>query len=171
MGFGFRSLAVLIEALTYYVASGPEELHRVMGIDWTFGGLGYGYAVIGNPVAGEEHRHELVHILLSRTTVERPTHSLINEGLVVRYGGSMGQTFPELVTEYAGHLAARPEITLNTILEDNSPDKGWNVAGAVVVDRATRSWSRGRASGVTGPPPLALSAVDIATAHAHGGHG
>ncbi len=70
-GFGFRSLAVLLEALTYYVASGPEELHRVMGIDWTFGGLGYGYAAAGNglilsgnPLAAEENRHELVHILL-----------------------------------------------------------------------------------------------------------
>ena len=130
-----------IEALTYYVASGPEELHRVMGIDWTFGGLGYGYAVTGNnlilsgdPVAGEENRHELVHILLSRITAERPTHGLVNEGLATWYGGSMGWTFSELVTEYTGYLAARPEITLDTILEANSPDKGWNVAGAVVVE-------------------------------------
>ena len=161
-----------LEALTYYMASGPEELHRVMGIDWTFGGLGYGYAVIGNPVAGEEHRHELVHILLPRITVERPTHGFVNEGLVVRYGGSMGQTFPELLTEYAGYLAARPEITLDTILEANSPDKGWNVAGAVVVDRATRSWSRGRASGVTAPPNRWRSAPSILLLrHAHGGHG
>ena len=31
-------------------------------------------------------------------------------------------------------MAARPEITLDTILEDNSPDKGWSVAGAVIVE-------------------------------------
>ena len=36
--------------------------------------------------------------------------------------------------EYAGYLAARPEIGLDLILEDNVPDMGWNSAGAVVVD-------------------------------------
>ncbi len=45
-----------------------------------------------------------------------------------------GSDVPELLTEYAGYLAARPGITLDTILEDNSPDRGWNVAAAVVVD-------------------------------------
>ena len=101
-----------------------------MGIDWTFGGLGYGYAAAGNglilsgnPLAAEENRHELVHILLSRTTVERPTHALVNEGLATWYGGSMGQTFPELVTEYAGHLAARPEITLNRSSRTTPPTR------------------------------------------------
>ena len=130
-----------LEALTYYVASSPEELHRVMGIDRTFGGGGYGYAVpanclilSGDPVAGEENRHELVHILLSPLTADGRTHGLVNEGVATWYGGSMGRMYPELLTEYAGYLAARPGITLDTILEDNSPDRGWNVAAAVVVD-------------------------------------
>lgn len=64
-----------LEALTYYVASTPEGLHRAMGVDWTFGGTGYGYAVpanglilSGDPVAGEENRHEMMHILLAPVT-------------------------------------------------------------------------------------------------------
>ncbi len=130
-----------LEALTYYVASGPEELNRVMGIDWTFGGSGYGYAVpanglilSGDPAAAEENRHELVHILLSPLTAEGRTHGLVTEGGATWYGGSVGRTFLELLPEYAGYVAARPEITLDTILEDNSPDKGWSVAGAVIVE-------------------------------------
>ncbi len=132
-----------LEALSYYVASSPEELHRVMGIDWTFGGLGYGYAapanrliLSGDPVKEEENRHELVHILLAPLATERPTHGLVNEGVATWYGGSSGRTFPELMTEYAGYLAGRPEITLDTVLESNSPDRGWRVGGAVVVELA-----------------------------------
>lgn len=130
-----------LEALTYYVASTPERLHRAMGVDWTFGGLGYGYAapandliLSGDPVAGEENRHEMAHILLAPVTAMQPTHGLVNEGVATWYGGSSGRTRGELLREYAGYLAARPEIGLDVILEDNAPDRGWNVAGAILVD-------------------------------------
>lgn len=130
-----------LEALTYYVASTPERLHRAMGVDWTFGGLGYGYAVpannlilSGDPVAGEENRHEMAHILLTPLTGMQPTHGLVNEGVATWYGGSSGRTIGELLREYADYLAARPEIGLDVILEENAPDRGWNVAGAILVD-------------------------------------
>ena len=130
-----------LEELTYYVASTPEGLHRAMGVDWTFGGTGYGYAVpanglilSGDPVAGEESRHEMVHLLLAPVAGVLPTHGLINEGVATWYGGSSGRTRGELLGEYAEYLAARPGIGLDLILEDNVPDMGWNVAGAVVVD-------------------------------------
>ena len=126
-----------LEALTYYVASTPEGLHRAMGVDWTFGGTGYGYAVpanglilSGDPVAGEENRHEMMHILLAPVTAMQPAHGPINEGTATWYGGSSGRRRGKLLQEYADYLAARPEIGLDMILEDNVPDRGWNVAGA-----------------------------------------
>ena len=129
------------EALSYYVASTPEGLHRATGVDWTFGGTGYGYAVAvnglilsGDPVAGEESRHEMVHILPAPVAGVQPTHGLINKGVATWYGGSSGRTSGELLREYAGYLATRPEIGMDLILEDNVPDMGWNTAGAVVVE-------------------------------------
>lgn len=131
----------VLESLTYYVAPSPERLHQIMGIDWTFGGLGYGYAnpanrllLNGDPVFGEENRHELVHIILGPITAERRTHGLISEGIATWYGGSNSQAFPELMGTYAEYLADRPEISLETVLESNGPDRGWNPAGAALVD-------------------------------------
>ena len=56
----------------------------------------------------------------------------------------------ELATEYAGHLAARPEITLDIILKDNSPGQGLDRgrdgrrrSSHSVVEQRTREWSDG----------------------------
>ena len=130
-----------LQGLRYYVANGPEEVHRIMGVDWTFGALGYGYAVSGNdmilsgdPTFGEENRHEITHIILVPVVSEGLTHSLISEGLATWLGGSMGRTLPELLAEYADYLVAYPDISVDTILEANDPDRGWSPTGAVLVD-------------------------------------
>ena len=85
-------------------------------------------------MAGEENRHEMVHLLLAPVAGVQPTHGLVNEGVATWYGGSSGRTSGELLREYADYLAARPGIGLDLILEDNVPDRGWNAAGAIVVD-------------------------------------
>ncbi len=130
-----------LQNLSYYVADSPEDLHRIMGVDWTFGGLGYGYAATGNgmilsgdPTFGEENRHEITHMLLARLAAEGFTHSLIAEGIATWFGGSMGRTFPELRAEYADYLGAHPDITIDTILGNNQPDMGWRPTGAILVD-------------------------------------
>lgn len=130
-----------LDELTYYVAESPEDLHRIMGVDWTFGGLGHGYAILanqlllsGDPAFGDENRHELVHILLEPILAEGQAHGLVWEGVATWYGGSSGRSFDELVEEYSSYLSERPGLTLDTILDDNVPDRGWNVAGAVLVD-------------------------------------
>jgi hypothetical protein len=124
--------------VTYVVADGPAELHRLMGVDWTFGGLGYGYAahgtiLSGDPASGEENRHEITHMVLVPILGEGRTHAIVNEGLATRLGGSSGRTFDELLTEYATFLEANPDVTLDTILDGSSPDMGWSPAGAVIV--------------------------------------
>jgi hypothetical protein len=129
-----------IEALTYYMANSPEELHRIMGVDWTFGGTGRGYSMPWNRIVlngdvafGEENRHELAHVVLSPITAERKTHSIVVEGVATWLGGSVGRTFPELVSEYGAFLRANPTVTLDTILQGNDPDRGWSPAGAILV--------------------------------------
>jgi len=130
-----------LQRLSYYVADSPEEVHRIMGVDWTIGGLGYGYAVSGNnmilsgdPTFGEENRHEITHMVLVPLVSEGLTHSLISEGMATWLGGSMGRTFREVLAEYADYLTAYPDITVDTILEPGNPDKGWSPTGAILVD-------------------------------------
>lgn len=128
-----------LQDLTYYVASSPESLHRIMGVDWTFGGLGYGYAAganhqifSGDPTFGEENRHELSHVLLGSLLSEGPTHALISEGIATWLGGSMGRTFSELLAEYADYLRVYPEITIDSVLAANN-DEGLRPTGAVLL--------------------------------------
>lgn len=129
-----------LQRLTYYVAGSPERLHRIMGVDWTFGGLGYGYAnrandliLSGDPTFGEENRHELVHVVLGPLFAEGLTHSLMSEGIATWLGGSMGRTFPELLVEYADYLEAFPEITVDGVLAANN-DEGLRPTGAVLLE-------------------------------------
>lgn len=129
-----------IDGLTCYVASTPEELQRIMGVDWTLGGQGYGYALPWNRMIlssdagfGEENRHELVHVVLSPLLAERRTHAIINEGIATWLGGSIGRSFSALIAEYAAFLGDHPEVTIDSILETNDPDEGWNPAGAMLA--------------------------------------
>jgi hypothetical protein len=129
-----------LEDVTYYVARSPESLHRAMGIDWTFGAQGHGYALPSNQLIlsgdatfGEENRHELAHYVLMPILAERRTHGIVNEGIATWLGGSVGRTFPELHAEYAAYLRDHPDITLDAILDGDAPDRGWYPAGAVLV--------------------------------------
>lgn len=129
-----------VDSLTYVVTETREAANRVMGLDWTVGGTGYAWAnstdriiFAGDPSLGEEYRHELVHFALGPLTAAGRTHGLVNEGVATWLGGSMGHDFPSLMREYASFLERRPDVTLDAILEDNDPDKGWNPAGAALT--------------------------------------
>ena len=133
-----------LEGLTYYVADDPEEVHRIMGVGWTFGSLGYGYAspwnrliFSGDPVFGEENRHEMVHVVLGPLTGPGNTHGIVSEGVATWLGGTTGRTYEELRQEYAAHVRAHPDLTLDAILED--PNRGWNPAGALLVSMVHRA--------------------------------
>lgn len=135
------------EPFTYYLATSPEELHRIMGVDWTFGRLGHGYAIpwnrlllVGDVTFREENRHELVHYVLAPLTSTGRTHSMLSEGAATWLGGSVGRDFPELIREYARFLELRPEVDLDSILEANDPDMGWSPGGAILLQMV---WERG----------------------------
>lgn len=129
-----------LTGVTHYSARTPEALHRMMGIDWTVGGLGHGYSVpwnglilSGDAAFADGNRHELAHYVLAPILEERRTHGIINEGIATWLGGSVGRSFDEITREYAAYLRANPDITLDLILEGDGPDRGWAPAGAVLV--------------------------------------
>lgn len=129
-----------LEGVTYYLAGTPERLHRVMGVDWTFGGLGHGYVLpwnqmilSGDAAFGEANRHELAHYVLRPLVEERRTHPIVSEGMATWLGGSTGLASPELRAAYGRYLREHPGVTLDAILEANDPDRGWGPGGAVLV--------------------------------------
>jgi hypothetical protein len=127
------------DAFIYYVASGREPIHRIMGIDWSVGGPGVGYAsranrmvFSGDPRAGENYRHELAHYMLQPLHA-RGTHPLIGEGVATWLGGAMGKDFRTLAGEYAAYLLENPDISLDTVIDSDSPDHGSRPGGAILV--------------------------------------
>jgi hypothetical protein len=129
-----------IDSLTYYIANGPEELNRIMGVDWTFAGTGRGYSIpwnrlilIGDTNFGEENRHELTHFVLSPLLAQRRTHSLVNEGIATLFGGSVGRTFPALRIEYAEYLQQHSHITLDSLFVSAGADRGSSPAAAILA--------------------------------------
>ena len=126
--------------LTYYVAADSDELHRAMGVDWTFGSFGTAYAspansmiLSGNPIFGEENRHEIVHILLAPLVAKGRTHPMINEGVASWLGGSQGMSFDQFMRRYASYLRDNPDVTVDTLLAGAAVDRGWYPTGALLV--------------------------------------
>lgn len=130
-----------IEEVMYVLAPNPEELHRAMGVDWTFGSQGHGYALpwnrlilSGDPVFGEDNRHELAHFVIGPILAERRFHPMVNEGLATWLGGTVGRTYEELLVEHAQFVRKNPHVELDSVLEATGPDVGWYPAGAVLVE-------------------------------------
>jgi hypothetical protein len=129
-----------LERLTWYLTGSPERLYRIMGVEWTVGGAGFGYASYGDrlifsgdPSVGEDYRHEIAHFVLGPLQSAGDTHPLINEGVAAWLGGSMGRDFRTLMAEYAAYLRSRPEVTLDSVLAPEGPDRGTRPGGATLA--------------------------------------
>jgi hypothetical protein len=134
-----------ISGLNYYVADTPEELHRILGLDFMVGGEQASYSdaarkmiLVGNPVFGENHRHELTHSVLTPLMLGGKTPGIINEGTATWLGGSLGKSFPDVMREYAAFLTAHPTITLDSVLTVTDHDLGTRPAGAAMVEMTYR---------------------------------
>jgi hypothetical protein len=86
-----------------------------MGVDWTFGGQGHGYAIpwnnlilSGDAEFREANRHELVHYMMAPLLETARPHPLVNEGIATWLGGSVGRTYADLVHEYAALIEDNP---------------------------------------------------------------
>ena len=135
--FGAPRLA----ALTYYVTDSPDEMHRIMGLDWfiTGGTRGGGYSrsadrlvFSGDPIVGEAYLHELAHFALAPILPSGSVHPMIAEGIASWLGGSLGMDYTHMMRAYAEYLRAHPTVGLETVLGDNDVDVGWRPAGALL---------------------------------------
>lgn len=129
-----------VSEVTYYLTSGREAVHRIMGVEWSVGGASVGYAspanrliFSGEPAAGENYRHEIVHFVLQPLQQQGRPHALVNEGVATWLGGSMGRDFDTLTREYADYLRRHPEVSLDVVLDPGGPDRGTRPAGAILV--------------------------------------
>ena len=129
-----------VQELTYYMAGSRESIHQIMGVEWSVGGTGVGYAspanrmvFSGEPGAGENYRHELVHFIVQPLQQRGRPHALVNEGVATWLGGSMGRDFRTLAREYAEYLRRHPEVSLDAVLDSDGPDRGVRPGGAILV--------------------------------------
>jgi hypothetical protein len=134
--------------LTYYVADSSDEIHRAMGVEWTFGSFGSAYGsagnsmiLSGNPVFGEENRHEVMHLLLGPIVAAGRTPPMIQEGVASWLGGSQEMTFEQFMRRYATYLRQNPDVTVDTVLSGSSVDRGYYPTGALLVSMV---YARGR---------------------------
>ena len=130
-----------ITSLDYYVADTPEEIHRILGLDFMVGGEQASYSdpakqmiLVGSEIFGENHRHELTHSALAALTWTPNTAAIVNEGTATWLGGSLGKSFPDVMRDYAAFLSAHPTITLDSVLTVTEHDLGTRPAGAALVE-------------------------------------
>ena len=129
-----------LPSLIYYFANDAEELHRAMGVDWTYGRGTVGYALwqdhmllSGSAGFADSNRHEIVHILLAPLEAEGRTHPIVREGVATWLGGAEGVSFDGMMREYANYLRGNPSITADRALAGPADDKGWYPTGAALV--------------------------------------
>jgi hypothetical protein len=135
-----------LNRIDYYLADTPEEIDRIRGLDFYVGGAQASYAdvarhavYVGNAAFGEDHRHEIAHVVLYPLIVAGKTPGIVNEGLVTWVGGSLGKPFEGVIAEYAAFLSAHPTITLDSVLTVPDHDYGTRPAGAALVALAYRA--------------------------------
>jgi len=134
-----------ITNLDYYVTDTPEEIHRILGLDFIVGGEQASYSdpgrqmiLVGSSVFGENHRHELTHSALAPLTWTPNTTEIVNEGTATWFGGSLGKSFPQVMRDYAAFLGANPTITLDSVLTVKDHDLGTRPAGAALVEMTSQ---------------------------------
>lgn len=109
--------------ISFYVADRPEDLAKFVGVDMAVPQTSFGRAVPANnmilsglPVYGEFYPHELTHLVLAGWLAERDVFGTMDEGMAHWLGGSTGRPFPVLMAELSRELAARPSLTLDSLL-------------------------------------------------------
>lgn len=111
-------------AITYYLARSPEEVFRIIGIDFYLPGS-RAYTNVGNylvfsgvPKIGEFYAHELTHMVLGWVLPRLGAPQVLDEALAIWLGGAREMTWPEVKRELATELLRDSSWTLDRILED-----------------------------------------------------
>lgn len=129
--------------LDYYVTESVDQALEVLGVvvPQRFGAAG-GFAkpvnfqvFSGIPALGEEYRHEIAHVVLLPVIRGSGTSLLASEGVPTWFGGTADRDYKSTVRYMDSLLTARPEVTLDTIVDDTSiPSEIRNAAGAVLAE-------------------------------------
>ena len=132
-----------VGALTYYLTDTPEELYRIIGLDWaeTPGGRGGGWAsqvnrqiFSGDALLGEEYRHELAHYVVAPLVARDSGQWITSEGFATWLGGASGRDYPETMAAYGRYLRRHPEISLDSLVRLTNADA--RPAGALLMQMA-----------------------------------
>jgi hypothetical protein len=131
-----------VSRVAYYLTESPDEMNRIIGLDWyptsTDGGAFSSgpnrLLVSGNPLQGENYRHEIVHVVLGPIGL-RGVHPLLWEGVATWLGGTLGMDASATRRAYADYIRMHPDITLDAILTE-SHDRGFRPAGSVLCQMA-----------------------------------
>jgi hypothetical protein len=127
-----------LERLTYYMASTADEVCRIIGLETDRRGAPVGglaqpenYQLFsGIPAEGEDHRHELTHVVILPLVTAKTT-DFVNEGIATWLGGTAGVDFSTAARELAVFLRLHPNIGLDSIVTGRSIVSF--IAGAVFV--------------------------------------
>lgn len=129
--------------LDYYSTESVDQALEIIGVVFPRRfGAGGGFAkpvnfqvFSGIPALGEEYRHEIAHVVLLPIIRGSSTTLLASEGVPTWFGGTGGRDYTDSVRHMDTLLSARPEITLDKILDDMSvPAEIRNAAGAVLAE-------------------------------------
>lgn len=129
--------------LDYYVTESVDQALEILGVvlPARYGAAG-GFAkpvnfqvFSGIPALGEEYRHEIAHVVLLPVIRGGGTSLLASEGVPTWFGGTAGRGYADAVRHMDSLLAARPQITLDKIVDDMSvTSEIRNAAGAVFAE-------------------------------------
>jgi hypothetical protein len=111
-------------AITYYLARGPEEVFRLVGIDFYLPGS-RAFAMVANyqifsgvPKIGEFYAHELTHMVLGWVLPSLGAPQVLDEAMAIWLGGAREMTWPEVKRELATELQRDSTWTLERMLQD-----------------------------------------------------
>jgi len=129
--------------LDYYVTESVDQALEIQGTHFPrrFGAAGgfskpVNFQVFsGIPALGEEYRHEVVHVILLPLIRGSGTSLLASEGVATWFGGTAGRDYARSVRHMDSLLVARPDITLDKVVDDMSVSSDIrNAAGAVLAE-------------------------------------
>lgn len=120
-----RAFQVPVPRIDYYVAESVDQALAMLGAEFPerFGAAGgfakpvNGQVFSGIPAVGENYRHELAHVVLYPVVRDAGTSLLASEGVATWLGGTAGGDFQSAVRGLDAVLRARPELTLDAIVD------------------------------------------------------
>ena len=91
------------------------------------------------PLWGEEHRHELAHLVLLPLVQGRSVTIIASEGIATWLGGTAGMDRSQAAQGLVSYLSAHPTLTLDSALTlGGLPQTQTYVAGAVLCELVFR---------------------------------